>query len=55
MPWGMISAVELFQIRPPEGDHASLVSFRDKIQHVLTQIPLQERPTDNMLSKWLLT
>ena len=24
---GMISAVELFQIPPPEGDHASLVSY----------------------------
>jgi len=25
--WWMISAVELFQIPPPEGDHASLVSY----------------------------
>ena len=50
---GVISAVELFQIPAPENDHASLVNFRDKVQHILTQLPLGERPQDAMLSKWL--
>ena len=39
---GVISAVELFQIPAPENDHASLVGFRDKVQHILTQLPLGE-------------
>ena len=50
---GVISAVELFQIPSPEGDYSSLVTFRDKAQHVLTQLPIAERPSDAMLSKWL--
>ena len=50
---GVISAVELFQIPSPEGDYSSLVTFRDTVQHVLTQLPIGERPSDAMLSKWL--
>ena len=50
---GVISSIELFQIPSPEGDLSSLVTFRDRVQHVLTQLPLTERPSDSMLSKWL--
>ena len=50
----VISAVELFQIPSPEADNiSSLESFRDKVQFILNQLPLPERPTEAMLSKWL--
>lgn len=50
---GVISGVELFQIASPEGDYQSLVHFRDRVQYVWSQLPIQERPSENMLSRWL--
>jgi hypothetical protein len=50
---GVVSSVELFQIPSPEGDQASLVSFRDRVQFILGQLPITDRPPDAMLSKWL--
>jgi len=50
---GVISGVELFQVASPEGDHQSLVHFRDRVQYVLSQLPLNERPSEQMLSRWL--
>lgn len=49
----VVSAVELFQMPSPESDLSSLVSFRDKIQYVLGQLPVAERPSDQIMSKWL--
>ena len=50
---GVVSSVELFQIPSPEGDQASLVSFRDRVQFILGQLPNTDRPPDAMLSKWV--
>eukprot|EP00435_Cladocopium_sp_Y103_P046209 s240_g13.t1 len=50
---GVVSSVELFQIPSPEGDQASLISFRDRVQFILGQLPITDRPPDAMLSKWL--
>ena len=49
----VISGVELFQLPSPEGDVQSLVHFRDKVQYILSQLPLGERPSESMLSRWL--
>ena len=50
---GVISGVDLFQIASPEGDYQSLVHFRDGVQYVLSQLPLDERLSEQMLSRWL--
>ena len=51
---GVVSAVELFQIPSPEHDSIpSLQNFRDKVQYILGQIPVNEKPVDSMLAKWL--
>eukprot|EP00435_Cladocopium_sp_Y103_P071759 s497_g38.t1 len=50
---GVVSAVELFQLQSPESDLASLIHFRDKVRYILGQLPLYERPQENLMSKWL--
>ena len=50
---GVVSSVELFQLAAPESDLASLVHFRDKVRYILGQLPIQDRPQENLMSKWL--
>ena len=51
---GIISSVELFQLPSPDNDNiSSLIQFRDKIQYILGQLPISEKPSEDILSKWL--
>ena len=51
---GIISSIELFQLPSPENDNiSSLIHFRDKIQYILGQLPISEKPSEDILSKWL--
>ena len=51
---GIISSVELFQLPSPDNDNiSSLIHFRDKIQFILGQLPISEKPSEDILSKWL--
>ena len=50
---GVVSSVELFQLTSPESDLASLVHFRDKVRYILGQLPIQDRPQESLMSKWL--
>ena len=49
----VVSSVELFQLQAPESDLQSLVAFRDKVQFIMGQLPINERPGDNLLAKFL--
>ena len=50
---GVVSAVDLFQLSPPEPDLASLFHFRDKVRFILGQLPVNERPAESMMARWL--
>ena len=48
----VVSSVELFQLQAPESDLQSLVAFRDKVQFIMGQLPINERSGDNLLAKF---
>lgn len=49
----VVSAVELFQLPNPDDSISSLETFRDRVNFILNQLPLGERPSTSILAKWL--
>ena len=46
------TSIELFQLPAPHDTVAGLKLWHDKVTYILSQIPMQQRPQDDMLSQW---
>ena len=49
----MIGEIQLLAIPCEQDSMGALIAFRDRVNYVLTQIPLVDRPQDRLMGKWL--
>ena len=47
------SSLELFQLPTPQDSPAALKHWYDKAVYILSQLPLNQRPTEELMSQWI--
>ena len=47
------SSLELFQLPTPQDSPAALKHWHDKVVYILSQLPLNQRPSEDLMSQWV--
>ena len=47
------SSLELFQLPTPQDSVAALKQWRDKVVYILSQLPANQRPNEELMSQWI--
>lgn len=49
------SSLELFQLPIPQDSAPALKTWHDRVVYILSQLPIGQRPTEDLMSQWIYT